>query len=75
MQRFFISTSKDMTARIYSLHPIEEFTPITLAGHRNYVIGAYFSSDQETVSNTYFHIFNCSGKTNNLQFFTLDLYC
>ncbi|CAG8579166.1 16574_t:CDS:2 [Rhizophagus irregularis] len=47
--RFFISTSKDMTARIYSLHPIEGFTPITLAGHRNYVIGAYFSSDQETI--------------------------
>ncbi|GBB93196.1 hypothetical protein RclHR1_02130009 [Rhizophagus clarus] len=47
--RFFISTSKDMTAKIYSLHPMEGFTPITLSGHRNYVIGAYFSADQETI--------------------------
>jgi periodic tryptophan protein 2 len=39
-----------MTARIYSLHPIEGFTPVTLSGHKNYVIGAYFSADQETVS-------------------------
>ncbi|KAK3722040.1 hypothetical protein QZH41_020155 [Actinostola sp. cb2023] len=40
--RFFIVGSKDMTARIYSLNPMENFVPVTLSGHRNTVIGCLF---------------------------------
>ncbi|KIM99534.1 hypothetical protein OIDMADRAFT_104556 [Oidiodendron maius Zn] len=47
--RFFLSASKDLTARIWSLDPEEEFVPTTLAGHREGVLGAYFSKDQETI--------------------------
>ena len=47
--RFFLSASKDLTARIWSLNPEEEFVPTTLAGHREGVLGAYFSKDQENI--------------------------
>jgi periodic tryptophan protein 2 len=47
--RFFLSAAKDLTARIWSLDPEEEFVPTTLAGHRDGVLGAYFSKDQETI--------------------------
>ncbi|KAF9653496.1 WD repeat protein [Thelephora ganbajun] len=41
----FIATSRDMTARLFTLDPLEEFRPKTFAGHRDAVIGAYFPSD------------------------------
>ncbi|KAK4501315.1 hypothetical protein PRZ48_007123 [Zasmidium cellare] len=47
--RFFLSASKDLTARIWSLDPEEGFTPTTLAGHRTAVYAAWFSKDQETI--------------------------
>lgn len=47
--RFFISASKDLTARIWSLTPEEGFVPTVLSGHRQAVVGAYFSKDQETI--------------------------
>lgn len=47
--RFFLSTSKDLTARIWSLTPEDGFIPTVLSGHRQAVIGAYFSKDQETI--------------------------
>ncbi|KAE9364561.1 periodic tryptophan protein-like protein 2 [Stipitochalara longipes BDJ] len=47
--RFFLSAAKDLTARIWSLDPEESFIPTTLAGHREGVLGAYFSKDQETI--------------------------
>ena len=47
--RFFLSAAKDLTARIWSLDPIEGFVPTTLAGHREGVMGAWFSKDQETI--------------------------
>ena len=48
--RFFLSSAKDLTARIWSLDPEDGFVPTTLAGHREGVLGAWFSSDQEQVS-------------------------
>jgi len=36
-------------AKVYSLNPVEGFVPTSLAGHRDSVIGAYFSKDQESV--------------------------
>lgn len=47
--RFFLSAAKDLTARIWSLDSEEGFVPTTLAGHRERVLGAWFSSDQESV--------------------------
>ncbi|XP_078369162.1 periodic tryptophan protein 2 homolog isoform X4 [Oculina patagonica] len=42
-----------MTGRIFSLFPVQNFTPVTLSGHRNTVRGCYFeekSLDTYTVS-------------------------
>ncbi|KAK9325897.1 WD40-repeat-containing domain protein [Lipomyces orientalis] len=47
--RFFLTTSKDLTARIYSVNSDDSVAATVLAGHRDAVIGAYFSSDQETI--------------------------
>ncbi|KAH7135215.1 WD40-repeat-containing domain protein [Dendryphion nanum] len=47
--RFFLTASKDLTARIWSVDPEEGFVPTTLAGHRQGVLGAWFSKDQETI--------------------------
>lgn len=47
--RFFLSAAKDFTAKIWSLNPEEGFVPTTLAGHRESVLGAWFSGDQELV--------------------------
>lgn len=47
--RFFISTSKDMTSRIYSLYSDESEVAMTLAGHRDYVVKAFFDASQEII--------------------------
>lgn len=48
--RFLLTASRDLTARVWSLDPEEGFEPTTLAGHRQGVIAAYFSANQELVS-------------------------
>ncbi len=47
--RFLLSAAKDLTARIWSSDPERGFVPTTLAGHREGVLGAWFSSNQEEV--------------------------
>ncbi|KXJ92855.1 periodic tryptophan protein 2 [Microdochium bolleyi] len=47
--RFFITASKDLTARIWSLEATEGFTPTVLSGHKQALVGAWFSRDQETI--------------------------
>ncbi|KAH8591439.1 periodic tryptophan protein-like protein 2 [Bisporella sp. PMI_857] len=47
--RFFLSGAKDLTAKIWSLDPEEGFQPTTLAGHKDSVLGAYFTKDQEKI--------------------------
>ncbi len=47
--RFFLSTARDLTARIWSLNPEEGFVPTILASHREGLLGAWFSKDQEAV--------------------------
>ncbi|KAG5456977.1 MAG: putative WD repeat protein [Olpidium bornovanus] len=47
--RFILTTSKDLTARLWSTDPIEGFVPVTLTGHRDVLRGAFFSTDQSTI--------------------------
>ncbi|KAI1864893.1 hypothetical protein JX265_004101 [Neoarthrinium moseri] len=47
--RFFLTASKDLTARVWSLDPEDGFVPTVLSGHKQAVIGAWFSKDQETI--------------------------
>ncbi|RPB26948.1 WD40 repeat-like protein [Terfezia boudieri ATCC MYA-4762] len=47
--RFFLTGSKDLTAKVFSLNPVEGFVPTSLAAHKGSVIGSYFSKDQETI--------------------------
>lgn len=48
--RFIITTSKDLTARIWSVDSEDkDLASMTFAGHRDYVVGAFFSGDQETI--------------------------
>ena len=47
---FFISTSRDMTARLYTVDPLEGFMPKSFGGHRDVVLSAFFSEDEKTVS-------------------------
>lgn len=47
--RFLISTSKDMTARIFSVHSEDKAAAMTLTGHRDYVIRAFFDITQELI--------------------------
>ena len=47
--RFFVSSSKDLTARIWSLNPEAGFEPTTLSGHRQSVRGAWFTSNQQAL--------------------------
>lgn len=47
--RFFLTASKDLTARVWSLNPETGFVPTTLAGHRQAVRAAWFSKDQATI--------------------------
>lgn len=47
--RFFLTASKDLTARVWSLNPEDGFTPTVLSGHKQAVIGAWFSENQEII--------------------------
>ncbi|GAA5916680.1 hypothetical protein JCM6882_002264 [Rhodosporidiobolus microsporus] len=47
--RFFLTTSKDMSGRLYTLYPVEGYRPKTFAGHRDSVLAAYFSQDHKTI--------------------------
>ncbi|KZT03785.1 WD40 repeat-like protein [Laetiporus sulphureus 93-53] len=45
----FLTTSRDMTARLFTLDPVEGFRPKTFAGHRDIVINAYFSANGKII--------------------------
>ncbi|RKP07083.1 WD40 repeat-like protein [Thamnocephalis sphaerospora] len=47
--RFFVTGSKDMTCRLYSLDAIEGFGAVTLSGHKAAIVNAFFSQDQRTI--------------------------
>lgn len=47
--RFLTSTSKDLTSRIFSLHNEDKDAAMTLSGHRDYVMHAFFNDTQEII--------------------------
>lgn len=47
--RFFISTSKDMTSKLFSIDSEESSVAKTFSGHRDYVINAFFNETQEII--------------------------
>lgn len=48
--RFLISSSKDLTAKIWSINSEEkDLAATTFSGHRDNVIGSFFSKDQEKI--------------------------
>lgn len=47
--RFFLSAAKDLTARIWSLYPEQGFVATNLSGHRDSLLGAWFTKNQEAV--------------------------
>lgn len=47
--RFLLTGSKDMSAHIYSLQSEDSDAASRLSGHRDAVVGAFFSQDQETI--------------------------
>lgn len=47
--KFLLSSSKDMTSRLFSLNTEDKDVKMTLAGHKNYVIKAFFDSTQELI--------------------------
>ena len=47
--RFFLTASKDLTARIWSVRTEDNFAYTILSGHKQSVIGAWFSEDQVAI--------------------------
>ncbi|KAJ0397462.1 hypothetical protein ATCC90586_000251 [Pythium insidiosum] len=47
--RFFVTGSEDLTARVWSVDPIAGFEPVTLAGHRDFIVGAFFTAADDGV--------------------------
>ena len=46
---FFLTTGKDLMVRMYSLNPVPGFTPVVLSGHRDAIVGAYWSQDMQSL--------------------------
>ncbi|KAI7872555.1 putative WD repeat protein [Spinellus fusiger] len=47
--KHFMTSSKDMSIRIYSVDPQSNYTPPVLTGHRDAVVGAWFSKDKKSI--------------------------
>lgn len=46
---YFITGSLDMTARIYTTNTVQNYVVPVLSGHRDSVIGAWFTNDQQVL--------------------------
>ncbi|GMM29796.1 snoRNA-binding rRNA-processing protein [Martiniozyma asiatica (nom. inval.)] len=47
--RFLLSSSTDLTARVWSLHSEDNSVKMSLAGHRERVVSAFFDKSQEMI--------------------------
>lgn len=47
--KFFVTSSDDLSARVFSVDPYPDFKPLTLSGHRDVVVGAFFAADDRSI--------------------------
>lgn len=47
--RFVVSTSEDMTIKLFSLHKLDGFIPITFSGNKHPIVNAFFSQGMERI--------------------------
>ncbi|KAH7470736.1 hypothetical protein PRIC2_001242 [Phytophthora ramorum] len=47
--KFFVTGSEDLSARVFSVDGYEGFKPLTLSGHRDVVVGAFFAEDDKSI--------------------------
>ena len=47
--RFIVSASEDMTIKLFSLHKLDGFIPITFSGNKHPIVKAFFSQGNERV--------------------------
>ena len=47
--KFFVTGSKDLTARLFSIVAYPGYKAMTLAGHRDAVVGAFFAADGKQI--------------------------
>ena len=50
IRRFFVVGSEDMTARVFSITPMEGHHAFVVTGHRNCVVGCFFEENSLNVS-------------------------
>ncbi|OWZ21378.1 Periodic tryptophan protein 2 [Phytophthora megakarya] len=47
--KFFVTGAEDLSARVFSVDPYPGFKPLTLSGHREVVVGAFFAEDDQSI--------------------------
>ncbi|POM57838.1 Periodic tryptophan protein 2 [Phytophthora palmivora] len=47
--KFFVTGAEDLSARVFSVDPYPGFKPLTLSGHRDVVVGAFFAEDDKSI--------------------------
>lgn len=47
--RFVLTSSRDMSSRVFSIESEDKFAATQLNGHKDAVLGTFFSDDQETI--------------------------
>ncbi|RLN47576.1 hypothetical protein BBJ29_005926 [Phytophthora kernoviae] len=47
--KFFVTGSEDLSARVFSVQSYPGFKPLTLSGHRDVVVGAFFAQDDRSI--------------------------
>lgn len=57
--RYILTGSKDLTVRMWSLDPIENFRPFTLGGHRTSIINVFFDQKSRKMYIIIYYYFKC----------------
>jgi periodic tryptophan protein 2 len=47
-----MASSRDCTARIWTIHTTRDYQPVTLSGHKTMIVGAYFAYDENNRINS-----------------------
>ena len=70
--QFFVSGSKDMTAKIHALHKRKPFKSQSLTGHQGQVVAVFFGSDYKVKKKILILYFNDESNNNIFFFFVFD---